>query len=365
MCHIFVLPALYGGRMPLPSIPSPVRDAGVLSPKGLVSSGLVARVDSLASVTMARYDGGKADSCRFIDVDMYQGMKFRLLPDRGMDIGAASAHGVPFGWQSQIGEIAPLPAANGMGWIERFTGGLLTTCGPDNIGVPSVDGEESLGLHGSWSFLSAADVQVHRREVGEDYEVVISARLEQVHALGRRIGIERTISTRTGCAVIDVHDVITNHGYRLEPIPMLYHLNFGAPFWNPNARIQVPPNIPLLPRTPYAATKLNVAADAPAPGPDAPEYVFERVVPNPDTVGVRIISSQTRLSATVQWTPESLPTSHQWVHPAMGVYALGIEPANAGLAGRAVLRVEGTLPMLEPGVSRSFGVRVSLTQLPT
>ncbi len=349
--------------MPISSTLIPVRETGALTPKALVARGLVARVDSLASVTVARYDGGRADSTRFVDVDMYQGMKFRLFPDRGMDIGSASAFGIPFGWQSQIGEIAPLPGPNGMDWIERFTGGLLTTCGPDNIGVPSIDGEDSLGLHGAWSFLRAADVQVHRHEVGEDYEVAISARLEQVHALGRRIEIERTIRTRTGCAVIDIEDVITNNGYRSEPLPMLYHVNFGAPFWNPDAQIEFPQGTSIAPRTSYAATKMNDATRGPKPEFDGQEYVFERVVPTSDSVGVQIISAQTGLRANVQWTPASLPTSHQWVHPAMGVYALGIEPANAGLGGRSALRAEGTLPMLESGATRTFGVRISVSPL--
>ncbi len=45
-----------------------------------------------------------------------------------------------------------------------------------------------------------------------------------------------------------------------------------------------------------------------------------------------------------------------------GMYVTGLEPANCGLAGRAAEREAGTLPMLEPGEARRFGisVRVSL-----
>jgi hypothetical protein len=52
----------------------------------------------------------------------------------------------------------------------------------------------------------------------------------------------------------------------------------------------------------------------------------------------------------------------QWRMLGPGMYLTGLEPANCGLAGRAVEREAGALPMLEPGEARRSGVtlRVSL-----
>jgi hypothetical protein len=350
--------------MPFAPFMNSQRLTGADTPKSLRSSGAITRDDVLATASIARLDGGPADSMRVIDVAMESGMRFRILPDRGLDIGAAWAFDQPIGWQSKVGDAPPLPRAESMAWIERFTGGLLTTCGPDNIGVPCVDEDESFGLHGSWSFLKAAEVQVHREWVGDEIELRVTGRMEQTHALGRHLIIRRTITTRTGVACVEITDVIENAGYRSEPIPMLYHLNFGAPLWGPEARVLYPVGTVTTPRTSYAESQVDRAATGPVSVADGQEYVYERRVPGPDSVGVQIISARGDLAAEVCWTRDSLPTSHQWVHPAMGVYALGVEPANASLAGRAALRADGVLPMLESGEQRKFAVRVTVRRAP-
>jgi Domain of unknown function (DUF4432) len=360
MCRESTLGDRYGNEMALPSPATSTSRSEGTSPRALRSSGQISRDDVLASVSMARLDGGPADTMRVVDVAMESGMRFQILPDRGLDIGAAWAFDQPIGWQSQVGHAPPLSRPDGMGWIERFTGGLLTTCGPDNIGVPCVDGDETLGLHGAWSFLKAADVQVHRVWIDDEIELRITGRLEQTHALARHLVIHRTITTRTGSASIEVSDVIENAGHRAEPIPMLYHLNFGAPLWGPGAQVLYPSGTRTTPRTPYAEVKTSESGIGPVSIADGREYVFERLVPGPDSNGVQIISARTGLIAEVFWTRHSLPTSHQWVHPAMGVYALGVEPANAALSGRADLRAAGVLPMLEAGEQRQFAVRVTV-----
>jgi Domain of unknown function (DUF4432) len=360
MCRDSTLCDRYGNEMALPPLATSISRSEGASPRALRSSGQISRDDVLASASMARLDGGPADAMRVVDVAMESGMRFQILPDRGLDIGAAWAFDQPIGWQSQVGHAAPLSRPDGMAWIERFTGGLLTTCGPDNIGVPCVDGDESLGLHGAWSFLKAADVQVHRGWVDDEIELHVTGRLEQTHALGRHLVIHRTITTRTGAASIEVSDVIENAGHRTEPIPMLYHLNFGAPLWGPGARVRFPVGTRTTPRTPYAEGKLPESEVGPVAIAEGAEYVFERQVPGPDSSGVQLISARTGLTAEVLWTRDSLPTSHQWIHPAKGVYALGIEPANAALGGRAELRAAGVLPMLDAGERRQFAVRVTV-----
>ena len=54
----------------------------------------------------------------------------------------------------------------------------------------------------------------------------------------------------------------------------------------------------------------------------------------------------------LRWEAASLPRFHQWVHPAPGIAALGLEPANCSVLGRAADRAAGRLPVLEPGEER-------------
>ena len=62
------------------------------------------------------------------------------------------------------------------------------------------------------------------------------------------------------------------------------------------------------------------------------------------------------LEVVVTWT--GLDRLHQWTHPGVG--ALGIEPANCSVLGRAHDRAEGRLPVLAPGESRETNLHVNV-----
>jgi hypothetical protein len=54
---------------------------------------------------------------------------------------------------------------------------------------------------------------------------------------------------------------------------------------------------------------------------------------------------------------------HQWVHPAPGIAALGLEPANCSVLGRAADRAAGRLPMLAPGAERTTRLEFRVSAL--
>src|SRR5580693_1323275 len=89
-----------------------------------------------------------------IDIRVLEGIDLRLHPDRGFDIGSAWFRGSPLAWIAAAGE----GGREGQAWREAWGGGLVTTCGLDNVGAPS----EGLGLHGSYTFLGAVDVRTTR-----------------------------------------------------------------------------------------------------------------------------------------------------------------------------------------------------------
>jgi hypothetical protein len=93
--------------------------------------------------------------------------------------------------------------------------------------------------------------------------------------------------------------------------------------------------------------------------------VYEHVV-RPDTTGwarATLVNERLGLAFHVRWEQRELPRFHQWVHPGSGVYALGLEPANCSLMGRAADRAAGTLPMLLPNQSRTTRLRLSIDWL--
>ena len=324
----------------------------------------IASLDQIARVSASRVDGGPADGMRVIDVVLMGGLSFRVLPDRGLDIGAAwcaSGDGrmVPISWTSKLGESQPpldMPAGNA--WITRFSGGLLSTCGIDNVGPTS----EGVGLHGSFSHRKASEVST-QRTVGPDgvVEVTIRGVIEDADALERHIRIHRTITAATGKASITVCDVVENLGVVDEPIPVLYHCNFGFPFWSDGASVTFPKGTTAIPRDADAAADSNTS-DFPGTAAGRPERVYEQSLPA-GSATARIQSPATQLAVEVRWSGESLDRCIQWIHPGAGVSALGIEPSNASVLGRAHDRAEGRLPILGAGQTNTFWVEISASAL--
>jgi hypothetical protein len=80
-----------------------------------------------------------------------------------------------------------------------------------------------------------------------------------------------------------------------------------------------------------------------------PDEETGRAVLTNEVLGVRL---------GLSWRRAELPRLHQWIHPAPGVYALGVEPANCSTLGRAHDREEDRLPVLEPGETRETRLEV-------
>lgn len=324
----------------------------------------IASLDQIARVSASRLDGGPADGMRVIDVTLVGGLSFRVLPDRGLDIGSAwcaSGNGrlVPISWTSKLGENQPpLDYPIGRAWITRFSGGLLTTCGFDNVGLAS----EGVGLHGSFSHRKASGVTT-ARSVSPDgaVQVVIAGVVDDADALRRHIRIHRTITSSTGRASVTVRDVVENLGSVEEPIPVLYHCNFGYPLWTDGASVSFPEGTKTLPRDSDAEADKNTT-DFPGTALSHVERVYEQCVPAGCYVA-RIESPGSYLAVEVRWSGESLDRCIQWIHPGAGVSALGIEPSNASVLGRAHDRADLRLPTLAPGETTTFWLEVSASHL--
>ncbi len=342
-----------GGRGFLPRLPR--------RPGEYASGGKMANLDQLATATLSHVVGGAADGCRALDMRAAGGVDLRILPDRGFDLGPAWFRGVPLAWISAAGERPPLDWLDGMKWIEAFGGGLVTTCGLRNVGAPS----EGHGLHGRYSHLRASDVRMDREF--ENGEVVLTAQatVDEVDASIAHLRVERTVRTRTGTGLVELTDVTTNLGVGPEPAPILYHVNVGVPLFDVGARVEIDTGN-VLPRDADAERGLGSWM---APGPPeraAAEMVFEHRV-RPDPTGwarASVVNPSVGLELEMRWRQAELPRFHQWIHPRQGIYALGLEPANCSVLGRAADRAAGVLPMLEPMEARTTELRISVHPAP-
>lgn len=311
----------------------------------LLSRGLVAHLDALAAAEELR----DAHGGRRVDVRLSGGLAFEVLPDAGLDVGRLWWAGYPVAWRS------PSPAhraATGRepAWLTAWTGGLVTTCGPDNIG-PERDG---FGLHGSHHRTAAEDVSVQRLDGPRGAGLVVRGTVRDGETFGRRIVVRREIEAWTDSGTLEVRDVVTNEGVEPAAVPLLYHLNFGAPFVTPGAAVEVEAE-----RT--RAREEHPTVPDPHVLPEASdvmrEAVFEHVGAAP---AVTVRSVALGAVAHVTWTADTLPRLYQWVWPTRGGWVLGIEPASAPLFGPDRTGPDAGAPVLAPGESRRSGVTVAI-----
>ena len=333
---------------------------------------MVAAVDAVAQVDASLVSGGPAHGCRAIDVRVAGGIDLRILPDRGLDLGGAWFAGVPLAWRSAVGERAPFDAPSGTDWLDGFGGGLITTCGLRNVGAAS----EGHGLHGRISHVRASAVTTERSLAGGEAVVTVRGVLDEVSALGPHLRLERAITTRTGSGDVSVEDRVTNLGAVAEPAPLLYHVNLGAPLLGPATRVEIAGTEPMPRDDPASRAGWERWAAPGGPVPGAEEIVLEhvfrdRTAPGDEAVAAggaarrdpamgsaRIVNAELGIAVTVSWDRAGLPRLWQWIHPRAGVYALGLEPANCSVLGRAADRAAGRLPVLAPGEERVTRVRI-------
>ena len=272
-----------------------------------------------------------------IDVRVLAGIELRIHPRRGMDVGAAWFRGVPLAWIAPAGEGGTESAR----WRDAWGGGLVTTCGLDNVGAPS----EGIGLHGTYTFLEARDVRLER----SPRQVVVRGTVEDP----RGLRVERTISTVAGSGRVTLVDRTSNISIRVLEAPLLYHVNLGWPLWDAGARVETDAT-EIRPRDEEAGQ--HDWHEAPQEPAALPERVWEHV----GATRAEVFNERLGLRLTVE---SDLSRLWQWVDPAPRVYALGLEPANCSVLGRAYDRANGALPFLEPGEERITRIAIAVEEV--
>ena len=120
----------------------------------------VGDVQQIANVRPSVLSDGKADGTRAISINTGGGLMFTVLPGRGMDIPEAYFRGYAINFSTGTGIVSPAYYEEpGLKWLRTFFGGLLTTCGITNAGIPSEDEGQAFGLHGRISNAAAETIR--------------------------------------------------------------------------------------------------------------------------------------------------------------------------------------------------------------
>jgi hypothetical protein len=307
---------------------------------------------------------GEAFGTRALLVNTGGGLRYRILPDRGLDIDQAFFHPHSLAFLSHRGVTTPSRAhERGLDWLKGFPGGLLTSCGPFNIGPPTTDQGEELGLHGTHSNTCATIESIIQPDPrrGQN-EMSVTAIVRYGRFYGPNVELRRTITSILGGNAIEVTDEFSNVGNTPAPHAWLLHINFGYPLVDAGAELCFDAKVEPLDNEPARARFGDLAKAKKIPAPlkeqrgetSAVAYLF----PRSDKQGratVGIVNRKLGVGVAIRYSTREFSRCGNWQHfGPSGEYVTALEPMNGTIAGRDKDRASGDLDMLNPGERKTY-----------
>ncbi|MBS7644841.1 MAG: aldose 1-epimerase family protein [Candidatus Bathyarchaeia archaeon] len=330
---------------------------------------LYRRVGDLSQLGGVKYyelRDGNQKGVEALDFGTGSGLRFTVLPGRGMDISHAEYKGIPLCWRSPTGDVAPcFYEPEGLGWLRSFYGGLLVTCGLTNAGAPSEDEGLALGLHGRISNIPARGVAFGDRWKGDECILWARGIVREASVFGENLSLERLIEARLGGKSIHITDKVENLSFSKTPHMILYHVNIGFPVVDRGSML-IAPVLDVKPRDKEAeegAEEYNRFSD-PIPGFKEKVYYLAMKGDRDGYVYAAIVNREFMdgegIGVYVKYKRSQLDYFVEWKMMGEGVYVVGMEPANCKVEGRAKMREEGTLKFLDPGEARIYELEIGV-----
>lgn len=321
-----------------------------------------AQIGGIESYT---FDDGEARGTRALLFNTGGGLRFRVLPDRGLDIDQAFLHQHSLAFLTHKGVTPPSRAMDrGIEWLKHFPGGLLTSCGPLNYGPPVTEGPWELGLHGSHSNTAAMIESIvqpdpHRKQ----YQMSVTGVVRYGQLFGPNLRLRRTISATLGSNRIDLHDEFINDANTPCEHGWLLHVNFGYPLVDAGTELcfvrVVEPRDDDASRA-YFAESDQRTITAPKKhhlgNREAVAFVEPAIERGRATVG--LVNRKLGIGAAIHYDPKSFPRCANWQHLGAGEYVTALEPMTGTLAGREKDRAAKKLLVIAPGATRSYRYQI-------
>ena len=297
-------------------------------------------IDQIAGIRESQLLRGRGEQIHIAEFYNAAGLRFTVVPDRCMDLFDFSYKGVNLSFQTKNGLTSPQTFSPSNGeFAEQWPGGMLVTCGLDNVGGHSSEGGE-FPAHGRISHVPAKNFGTRTYWDGEDYILRAHGEVHQSKMYSRHMSIQRTIETSLNSKVVKMHDVLTNFEAEDEPYMLLYHFNFGYPLLQADSMVETskattqPMN---------AGPKESVHMSAPIDGNG--DELFFRTDLGDRACGV-IYNERLELGAYVAFDTKNLPNMLQWKKMKSHDYVLALEPCNTCGLNRKAAREQGKIAVL-------------------
>lgn len=308
---------------------------------------------------------GWARNLRAIDVESGSGLKYTIMPDRGMDISLASYKGTNLVYLTCNGETHPaFYEPENINWLHTFAGGLLTTCGLTHIGGPATDEGVAYGLHSRYSTIPAKQVADLSEWIGDEYHIKIRGTTEEGRLFGDKLRLVREITTIMGQNKLRITDTITNFGNKPSPYAILYHMNFGYPLLSEDAELIIRADR-TEPRDDNAIPGMNEFTKFIKPQSGYKEQVFFHTMKG-DELGeteASLVNKKLGIAVKLKFNIKSLPILTEWKMMGIGEYVVGLEPCNVPGISRAQLKEKNLLPFLLPRESTTNTIELEINEI--
>jgi hypothetical protein len=333
-----------------------------LSKEGLMKR--VGDISQIAGVRTYTMREGRADGVKAVDVRT-QALNFTVLMDRGMDIAWADYKGIPLAYISNTGVCSPsFFEEPDKGFLRNFTAGLLTTCGLTSFGAPCNDDGEALGLHGRISNTPAENESVYADWEDDDYVIRVRGKMRQSRVFGENLTLTREIETRLLSNSLIIRDTVENCGFIVQPLMMLYHVNFGYPIVDKDT-VLVQSKTRVKARDEEACKGIDTYNLFSDPLPNYKEQVFyHEMEPDPNGFVTACLFNKNLgekgLGAYVRFNKNELPFLCEWKQMGEGEYVVGIEPSTGYPEGRAQARKDGQVIFMQPGEKKKVQIEIGV-----
>lgn len=326
----------------------------------------ISNVNQVGGIETSVIDNGYGRGTRIAWFNTGSGFRFKVVLDKAMDVADAFYNEYGIAWISNAGIVPQQTFPDkGLDWLRTFGGGLFTTCGLSHVGGPEKDESGERGLHGLISNIPAELESVIQPDPHSGrMNMSISGSITEARIFGPHLRMRRTISAELGEPWVNVSDEITNRGNTSAPLMLLYHCNFGWPLVNEGAKLIYNGDMYLVnqERDKHIFNEQNDFRTCPAvlsehQGSGEAAAYFD-IHPDPSRVcRAGIYNQEIDLGVTISFRKDQLPWLTNWQHWGRGEYVTGIEPGTNPPIGQSAARKNKTLIFIEPGETRTFGLR--------
>lgn len=316
----------------------------------------------IARIASTELRDGKEKGVHCLDFRTGSGLNFTVVPDRCMDIAFVDFRGINLSWMSPASIVAPqYYEPNDWGWLRGFFGGMLTTCGLVNVGIPDEYMGEPMGGHGRIAYTPATNVSYDAQWIGEQYYLLARGEMRETRPMGYNLLLRRRIKAIAGETCFHLHDTVINEGPLRVPHQILYHINVGFPILSSASYLLTPSRV-VTPRDQEAEDAREHYKECAAPTKNYMEKVYyHSLLPCTDGRNwAAIINPELNLGVYVKYEGEDLPILGQWKMMRSGTYVMGIEPSNSYGIGMGKQNSLGLLKSIEAGQEIDYRLEIGV-----